>query len=63
MAKLFLTTILHCHLFLIPIFYPHLLNTNDGLVSAIDTPSWSYISRTDDLEQPDGVVMQGKIRW
>jgi hypothetical protein len=63
MTKLFLATILHFHLFLIPVFHPHLLDTNDGFITAIDTPSWGYITRTDALEQPDGAVIQGEIKW
>jgi hypothetical protein len=63
MNKIILTTILHCHLLLMPLFYPHFEDSRHGFMDVLDTPSWGHIVKTQDLEQPDGVFIQGEIKW
>lgn len=56
-------TALHLHLSIMPLFYPDVEGIHNGTLNINNAPSWNHIFHSQNLQQPDGVILTWNIKW
>lgn len=49
---------LHYHIAILPVFYPKLSGIHNAQLTASNAPAWRHILHTQELEQPDGAILE-----
>ena len=63
MTGMVLKLFLLYHIALLPLFYPSVSGIHNAQETVSDAPRWHHILHTNQLEQPNGVILIWRTKW
>lgn len=63
MAHAILNLLLVFHFAIVPVFYPKPSGIHDGRLTVSNAPTWRHIIRSGDVQQPDGFIVEWRMRF